>query len=62
VLFSFALVYAIRKVHEIQVGMKLNWTYKPLACADNVNLLEDDIIMNNISMALVCEVSANFCE
>jgi hypothetical protein len=44
-LFNFALDYAIRKVQEYQVGLKLNGTYQLLAYAD-VNLLGD--ITDNI--------------
>jgi hypothetical protein len=42
-LFNFALEYAIRKVQENQVGLKLTGTHKLLTYADDVNLLESNI-------------------
>jgi sorting nexin-29 len=42
-LFKFTLEYAIRKVQESKVGLKLNWTLQLLAYADDVNLLGDNI-------------------
>jgi hypothetical protein len=41
--FNFVLEYAIRKVQEYQVGMKLNGTHQLPAQADDVNLLRDNI-------------------
>jgi hypothetical protein len=42
-LSNFALEYAIRKVQENHVGLKLNGTHQLLAYGDNVDLLGDNI-------------------
>jgi hypothetical protein len=42
-LFNFALDYAITKVEEKQVGMKLNGTYQILVYAVDINLLTYNI-------------------
>jgi hypothetical protein len=42
-LFNFVLEYAIKKVQENQVGLKLNGTHQLLVYADDVNLLQDNM-------------------
>jgi hypothetical protein len=41
--YYFSLEYAITRVQENQVGLKLNWTHQLLAYSDYVNLLGDNI-------------------
>jgi hypothetical protein len=53
-LFNFSLEYAISKVQENQLGLKLNGTHQFLAYADDVNLLGDskDTIMKNTETSI----------
>jgi hypothetical protein len=53
-LFKFALKYAIRKVWENQVGLKLNGTHQLSAYSDDMNLLGDNIetIKRNIGTVI----------
>jgi hypothetical protein len=41
--FNFPLEYAMRKVQENQVGLKLSWTHQLLVYDDDVNLLRNNI-------------------
>jgi hypothetical protein len=43
VVFNFGLEYALRKVQENQVGLKLNGTHQLMPYANDVNLLGDNI-------------------
>jgi hypothetical protein len=53
--FSVLLEYAIRKVQENQVGLKLRGTHQLLAYDDDVNLLGDNI---NDSKEVGLEINA----
>jgi hypothetical protein len=55
--FNFALEYAIRKVQENQVGLKLNGTHQLLVYADGVNVLGDKINTANKNTKTVNDAS-----
>jgi hypothetical protein len=56
-LFNFALEYAITKVQETQVELKLNWIHQLLAYADDVNLLGDNIDTINKNTEILIDAS-----
>jgi sorting nexin-29 len=58
-LFNFALEYAIRKVQETQVRLKLYGTHQLLAYADDVNLLGDNIDTINKNTETLIDASKN---
>jgi Reverse transcriptase (RNA-dependent DNA polymerase). len=43
ILFNFALEYAISMVQKTRLGLDMNGNHQVLACADDVNLIGDDI-------------------
>jgi hypothetical protein len=56
-IFNFALEYAIRKVQENQVGLKMNGAHQLLAYADDVNLLGDNIDTVNKNTQTIIDAS-----
>jgi len=53
------LEYAIRKVHENEVGLKFNGTHQLLFCVDDVNLLDDSTITVQENTETLVEASRN---
>jgi hypothetical protein len=51
--FNSDIEYAIRKVQESQVGLKLNGTHQLLAYAGDVSILGDNIDTINKTQSLI---------
>jgi hypothetical protein len=57
---NFVLNYAIRKVQENEVGLKLNKTHKLLVYADDVNLLGGNVDTVKQNTETVIDVSKSW--
>jgi hypothetical protein len=60
-LYKFTLEYDIKKIQGNQVGLKLNGTYQLLACADDVNVLGDNIDTIKKNVEALTDASKEVC-